>query len=281
MLNQQVTAKFKLTNPYFFWGLISIFFFLTFFLSQYFIPSSSSEVKKITPSIVEQSYKEKKIVIDPDNLYYMDFENNLSTIKDKGSYFSHIYKKITENSTVFLLLFYTIILSSLFIYREKQHRNKLLYMEKIEDELQIQIAKENDKVGIYEVMGREIEKHKSILEPELKIKGLEERLDTDAVYVIITARMVIEKIILKLYSKYFNDQATLNDMMMALYRKRILNPSMNNYAHTIKAFGNRAIHPNINSSIVFETKEAVLVISSLLQFIQELDSANLLESQDV
>ncbi len=276
-----MTSKFKLTNPFIFWGLISILLLLTFFLNQYLSSSSSSKITKAQPSIVEQSYKEKRIVIDPDNLHYMNFEDRQSVIKDQESYFANLYEKFNENSTVFLLLLYTIILSVLFVYREKQHKNKLVYVEKMEDELQIQLAKESARVDIYEGMGREIEKHKSILEPELKIKGLEERLDTDAVYVIITARMVIEKIILKLYSKYFNDQATLNDMMMALYRKRILNPSMNNYAHTIKAFGNRAIHPNVNSSIVFETKEAVLVISSLLQFIQELDSANLLESQDV
>ncbi len=276
-----MTSKFKLTNPFIFWGLISILLLLTFFLNQYLSSSSSSKITKAQPSIVEQSYKEKRIVIDPDNLHYMNFEDRQSVIKDQESYFANLYEKFNENSTVFLLLLYTIILSVLFVYREKQHKNKLVYVEKMEDELQIQLAKESARVDIYESMGREIEKHKSILEPELKIKGLKERLDTDAVYVIITARMVIEKIILKLYSRYFDDQATLNDMMMALYRKRILNPSMNNYAHTIKAFGNRAIHPNVNSSIVFETKEAVLVISSLLQFIQELDSANLLESQDV
>ncbi len=274
-----MTSKFKLTNPFIFWGLISILLLLTFFLNQYFTSSLSLKETKITPSIVEQSYTEKKIVIDPDNLHRMDFDKN-GAIEDKGSFLGDIYKKVSENSTVFLLLFYTIILSALFVYREKQHKNKLIYMEKMEDELKIQIAKIDSSVDLYEDLGREIEKRKSILEPELKIEGLKERLNSDAVYVIITARMVTEKIILKLYSKYFDNEATLNDMMMALYRKRILNPSMNNYAHTIKAFGNKAIHPNINSPIVFDTKEAVFVISSLLQFIQELDSKNLLENKN-
>ena len=275
MFNQQ--AKFKLTNPYFFWGLISVLLVLTFFLNQYFTSSLGLIETKITPSIVEQSYTEKKIVIDPDNLHYMNFEDGQSVVKDQESYVANLYEKLIENSTVFLLLFYTIILSALFVYREKQHKNMLVYMEKMEDELQIQIAVIDANVDLYEDLGREIEKHRSILEPELKVEGLKERLSSDAVYVIITARMVTEKIILKLYSKYFDNEATLNDMMMALYRKRILNPSMNNYAHTIKAFGNKAIHPNINSPVIFETKEALFVISSLLQFIKELDSKNLLK----
>jgi len=275
LFNQQ--AKFKLTNPYFFWGLISVLLVLTFFLNQYFTSSLGLIETKITPSIVEQSYTEKKIVIDPDNLHYMNFEDGQSVVKDQESYVANLYEKLIENSTVFLLLFYTIILSALFVYREKQHKNMLVYMEKMEDELQIQIAVIDANVDLYEDLGREIEKHRSILEPELKVEGLKERLSSDAVYVIITARMVTEKIILKLYSKYFDNEATLNDMMMALYRKRILNPSMNNYAHTIKAFGNKAIHPNINSPVIFETKEALFVISSLLQFIKELDSKNLLK----
>ena len=277
MFSHDSRAKFKLTNPYIFWGLISIFFFLTLFLSQYFTSPSSSEEIKIKPSIVEQSYIEKPIVIDPDNLHHMDFENNLSTTKAKESFFGDVYTKFAENSTIYLLFFYTIILSILFIYREKQHRLKILYVEKREDERRIADAEISARNNIYEGIGQELEKHKGILEPELKIDGLEQRLNTDANYTIINARVVIEKIILKLYSKHFDDEATLNSMMMALYKKRILNPSMNNYAHTIKAFGNKALHPNINAPIVFESKEALFIIGSLLELIKELDSANLLK----
>ncbi len=266
-------TKYILTKPWVFWGLIILLFLGMFFM----VNRTSASVNVTTPSsstnIVEQSFQDKKIVIDPDNLTRMDFDKKSPT-EENNNRSSNFF---STNSTMLLLLFYTIIISLLFIYREKQHKNKLVLMEKVEDELQIQLAKKNDHANLYEGIDSEIKKHRTILEPELKINGLEERLNSDANYVIISARIVVEKIILKLYSQYFEDEATLNGMMAALYRKRILNPSMNNYAHTIKAFGNRAIHPNLDTPVVFKSKEAVLVIGSLLQFINELDSNNLLK----
>lgn len=281
-----MTSKFKLANPFIFWGLISVFFFLTFFLSQYFTSSTSSDETKIKPSIVEQSYKGKPMIIDPNNFHRMDFENNLSTPEAEESFFSNIYTKFSENSTVFLLLFYTITLSILFIYREKQRRIKVIYEQKIADDIIIAKLQAEERVGkIHKNMWEDMEKYKHILEPELKICSLREQLENNidccmADGIIVSTRKVLEKILLPLQYEAFPDfkgVVSLNGMIYHLGKKDILTRSMENDTKAIQSVGNRAAHADTDATVALESRDAISAINYLLRFIKELDAANILK----
>ena len=283
MFSHDFQTKFKLTNPYIFWGLISIFFFLTLFLSQYFTSSSSSEEIKVTPSIVEQSYKENRIVIDPDNLHRMNFENHLSTSKAEGSFLGDVYIAFSENSTVFVLLFYTIILSVLFIYREKQDRKKAIYDQKKNDDLIIARLQAEERVEkIHKNMWDDMEKYKHILEPELKICSLREQLENNIDCcmvdgIIVSTRKVLEKILLPLQHEAFPNFkgiVSLNGMIHHLGKKGILTRSMENDTKAIQSVGNRAAHADTDATIALESRDAISAINYLLRFIKELDALN-------
>ncbi len=273
-------AKYKFTNPYFFWGLILVLLFITFFLNQYFT-HSPAEAVKTQSSIVEQSHKDgahdETIVVDVDNLSHMDFEKHQPKAPKDKSFFTNLKDNIYKNSTLLLLLLYTTAISILFIYREKQNSIKLLNMEKIEDALRIEIAEEEGKTYLFELIKDDLAKHKDTIEPELKLDRIEEGLVADPRYIIINARVILEKTILRLYKHYFNEEATLNEMMQSLYRKRVLNPALNNYAHTIKAFGNKAVHPTLDTTTAYQPKDALLVLGTLSQYLQDLKSADLPE----
>ena len=278
-----MTSKFKLTNPFIFWGLISILLLLTFFLNQYFTSSPSLEATKQASSIVEQSYKEKKIVIDPDNLHRMDFEDSPIVAEAEGSFFADVYKKISENSTVFLLLFYTIILSGLFIYREKQDRRKAIYDQKKDDDLIIARLQAEEKVDkIHKNMWDDMEKYKHILEPELKICSLKEQLENNidccmADGIIVSTRKVLEKILLPLqYEAFpnFKGIVSLNGMIVYLGKEGILTRSMKNDTKAIQSVGNRAAHADTDATVALESRDAISAINYLLRLIKELDAAN-------
>ena len=66
-------------------------------------------------------------------------------------------------------------------------------------------------------------------------------------------------------------------MIIYLYKKRVLNHNIHNYAHIIKAFGNKVAHPNIRIPEQFDSKDATLVLGSLLQLLKEFQSNNLLD----
>ena len=90
------------------------------------------------------------------------------------------------------------------------------------------------------------------------------------------SRVVLEKILLDICSKNNLEEETLNNMIYVLFKKRILDPQTNGYAHTIKAFGNYAAHPNKNKQITFSSKDAILTLSTLITFLSVLESKNLL-----
>ncbi len=283
MLSNNTVSKFKLTNPYIFWGLISIFFFLTFFLNQYFIPASALETNKVQPSIVEQSYTEKKIVVDPDNLDRMDFEKKSSTAEATKS---NLDNRFSENRLLLLLLLYTIILSFLFMYREKQNKKKLAYMKKQEDALRIAVIQAEEKGKIYENMWDDMEKFKYLLEPELKICSLKDQLEKNidccmADGIIVSTRKVLEKTLLPLqYETFpnFKGETTLNGMIYHLGEKDVLTRTMKKDAKAIQSLGNTAAHADTDATIAFEARDAISSINYLLRFIKELDTANLLKN---
>jgi hypothetical protein len=69
-------------------------------------------------------------------------------------------------------------------------------------------------------------------------------------------------------------------MIYILFKKKILDPQTNGYAHTIKAFGNYAAHPNKNRQITFSSKDALLVLSTLVTFIDALESKKLIKGTE-
>ncbi len=272
-------TRFNLANPYIFWSLIVIFLILIFVLHSYLNSTTSpTEITQTKPNIVERSYKDgssnAKIVVDVNNLNHMNFEKHQPKLKENTSFIASFKEK---NITLLLLLFYTAALSILFVYREKQNKVKLMHMEKIEDTIKIKLAEKEQKTYLYEHLKDDLVTHKNIIEPELKLEKIEEELTADPRYIIINARVILEKTMLKLYKYYFQDEATLNEMIQALYRKRILSPALHNYAHTIKAFGNKAVHPSLDATSYYKPKDALLVLNTLLQYLQDLKSANLPE----
>ena len=72
------------------------------------------------------------------------------------------------------------------------------------------------------------------------------------------------------------EEESLNKMIYSLFKKDILTHQTKSYAHTIKAFGNRVAHPSIKQPIIFTSKDALLVLSTLVALLEILKTQNLL-----
>ena len=165
----------------------------------------------------------------------------------------------------------------MFEYRERSNRHLLIDQEAKMDQLKIDIERKKSKITLYDEIENGLLKYKDILSQELNLDNLDQRINTDYAYIIFSSRVALEKILLKICMKNNIESSTLSDMIMTLYRKRILNVQTNSYAHTIKAFGNRVAHPNIKNPIIYDTKDALLVLSTFLTMLNEFESNNLLE----
>ncbi len=266
---------FKLTNPFLFWFIIIIILFLVIFTNEYFMLTQKTKEVKNNSSMVEQSYQnttpKDELIIDVDNLHRVNPKLDSSLIEPS-------YKKlIPNNPTTLLFYLYTIILAFLFIYREKQHRKKLIYLERQEDILQIELAKQSNSINVEREIEKEIEKYKDILNPELDAKTFKNQLEISPEAVIIMSRKITEKILLRIYKKHYNGETHFNNIIITLLNKRIITHNISNLAHTIKAFGNKAVHASLDNPTVFTNKDALLVVGSLLHLVDELQVSNLLE----
>ncbi len=262
---------FKLSNPYFFWILITLLIFITMIFSEgVFITTSDNDIKN-NSSITEQSYSNTdsdKYILDIDNIHTNDYTHNSSLIETS-------YKKLIPNNMASASFYiYTLLISLLFIYREKQNRVKLILLEKQEDALQIELAKQSD-INIYSEIEKEIEKYASTFNPELDASTFKELLYISPISVISASRRITEKIITKLYDKHFAYEKPFALRIVILQKNNYITNDMSNLAHTVKAFGNKASHPN---ETVFTNKDALLVVSSLLHLVENLDTANILEN---
>ena len=89
-----------------------------------------------------------------------------------------------------------------------------------------------------------------------------------------------KKIIWTYHPNYLNrshlKEESLNKMIYLLFKKEILTHQTKSYAHTIKAFGNRVAHPSIKQPIIFTSKDALLVLSTLVTLLEILKTQNLL-----
>lgn len=259
--------KINLSNPFIFWLIVVV---LTIFALLFNTFSTVKITQEAT--IQEQSLSKKQ------NDYIIDLDKIESAKKSDD----FIYRDIEELSFSkrveaiaswenFYTLSYGFVVSILFIYREKQNRNKIYQLEKVEDELNIQLAKQSTTV--YKDIVNELEKYDELIKHDINLNALNERIEKEPKYVVIASKNIIEQIVTKMYKKYLNlENTNLNIMLTELYKSRKLGHDTNNYAHIIKAFGNKANH----TSKVFDSREAMLTISNLIEFLKELDKKGIL-----
>ncbi len=213
-----------------------------------------------------------------------EFNNKFDQYSYNNTYdFPNINVKLeSENSNIFttdnnilvvLLIIYSIGLSLLFTYREKSRISN----EMLEEKIKIEKDRIQSKVKIFEDIEGELKKYEYIIKPEMKIDNLDKKIDSDSNYVIFNSRVVLEKVLLNICKQYDLQEETLGSMIYTLNKKRILNPTSHGYSHTIKAFGNRAAHPNLKNPIIFTPKDALLVLSTLISLLAMFESEKLLE----
>lgn len=294
-------SKFKFDNPFLFWIIIVIMVFLLTLANEWIVSTYTSKVYKKESSIAEQSYKagtkNKQYIVDIDNLHNVDFELTASlyeTSFKKTSFFLldiykifmkdgikatlfFIQKEVIPNSGLTLLLYvYTVILSTLFVYREKRNRKKLIYLGQKEDNLQIQLAQQQNRTYSIDTV-KELENHQDILGNDLQINTFQQLLDIDPEALIIKSRKITEKIVSKLYDAFTDDDSwlSLDEKIKTLHRKKVLNDKMRHYANTTRAFGNKAVHHDSNNQSTFSKNDALLTINSLLLLIEEIKSSPL------
>ena len=271
---------FNPAHPLFFWSFILLLVAGMAFLNNYIL-DDQVHANQAHNTIEKQSYQSSeadKDIIDLNTLDYTDIklEAPQTAVEKFVSSFN-----LKNNLSLLSLLVYSIILSALFTYRERSNRHLLIDQEAKMDQLKIDIERKKSKLTVYDEIEKGLLKYKDVLAPELNLDNLDQRISTDSSYIIFSSRVALEKILLKICMQNNIESSTLSDMIMTLYRKRILNVQTNSYAHTIKAFGNRVAHPNIEHPIVYDTKDALLVLSTFLTILNEFEANNLLEkSQD-
>jgi hypothetical protein len=267
----------NLSNKYVFWSIISILLGLFIAFISY-IPEQTA-VKKLG-DITERSYQnDQEYVIDLEKIDEVSDLDGINKEKNLEENALQVGIQKLSSPNKLLLIIYTVLLSGLFLYREKQNRNKIALLERRDDELKILKAQQSSTT-IYTNLSDELKPFQKIIEADINLDTLEDKINNESKYLILASRIVLEQLISHLYLKYFKEDASLNIMIVALYKKRVLNHNMHNYAHIIKAFGNKAAHPNVRKPEIFNSKDATLVLGSLLQLLKELESNHLLEKPD-
>ena len=270
---------FKLSNPYIFWSLILIFGIMIAF-------NNTSNIDKISlvkkSNIEDRTYKIKK----ENDLYILDLDKidkasnidelTINNFQDK-SFITKI-KTITTTNNLWLIL-YTLIISILFIIREKQNRVTQLENEKVEDKLRIILATKETNNDPDLIDG--LKNFSNLLSSEFNFNNIETKINEEPKLLIFSSRIIIERLFLELYFNNFNEEDTLNNMIIKLDRVKIINKSISNYAHIIKAFGNKVAHPNIKKEISITSRESKLVLSNLLQLLKEIDENNIMDIKNV
>lgn len=265
--------KINLTNPFIFWTIVILttigIFIYNFNNNVYTNNIKQQNVIEEQSLSTDTLHKDTNYIVDLDKIDSAKTEQDLLTNNvDELSLTSKIENSATDN---LFTLVYATFMSILFVFREKQNHSKIVRLEKVEDDLNIQLAKQNTTV--YKDISNELKKFEDIVKYDLNISLLDERIEHEPKYIVIASKNILEQIITKMYKKYLNlENANLNIMLGDLYKKRTLNHNLNNYAHIIKAFGNKANH----TSKIFDSREATLAISNLIEFLKELENKNIL-----
>ena len=257
-------TKINLSNPFVYWSIVFLTIFI--FVSVYQNIKEPDLVKTDSQVFEKQSYDNNRkldIYEFPDINVKLESENN--------NLFLDIFKK-NNNLLIIFLLFYSIALSMLFTFRERSRISK----EMLDEKLKIEKERMQSKINIFEDIEVELKKYENILSPEMKLENLDKRIDTDTNYVLFNARVVLEKILLNICKVNEIEEEPLNKMIYLLFKKEILTHQTKSYAHTIKAFGNRVAHPSIKQPIIFTSKDALLVLSTLVALLEIFKTQNLL-----
>lgn len=265
----------NLSNPILFWIVV-----ITVTVA-FLVMNTRFEFSQINESNKKHTVIEQQSLSQNDTQYTIDLDKIESAkqyedlvVKDfeELSFSKQVESVVSEN--IFTLI-YSILISILFIFREKQNRDKIYKFEKLEDELNMQVA--NQKTAIYADITKELGQFSEIIKHDINLEVLNERIQSEPKYVVIAAKNILEQIITKMHQKYQNlDNANLNIMLMNLYKSRKLGHEANNYAHIIKAFGNKANHTNK----IFDSREASLVLSNLIEFLKYLNNQKILLDLD-
>lgn len=254
-----------ITKPYIFWGIIVAFVLLVVLVF-------NQLQEKSTKSLEEQTFQQHSFAGTNEPLGKYDFPDiNVDLEPEEQSILSKLISNDT-NVLVILLLAYSVGLSMLFTYRERARSLR----EKQDEKIRIEREQNQSKVKIYEDIEQELKKYKNLLAPDLSFEELDKKIEKDVKYILFASRVVLEKILLDICAKYNFQEDTLNDMIYVLFKKRVLDPQTNGYAHTIKAFGNYAAHPSKNRQIKFSSKDALLVLSTLVTLLNALESKKLI-----
>lgn len=118
-----------------------------------------------------------------------------------------------------------------------------------------------------------------IINPPLNAFKFDDIINLDPESIIFKSRKVTEKLLSHVYLNHFNqnDFSTLDVKIKKLYKDGAITKKAQNYAFTIKAFGNISAHMDIENPVVFVKSDALIVSNALLLLIDELISLNLID----
>lgn len=259
-------SKINLSNPIVYWSFI----ILTILL--FIIVYQNIKVAEITESNTT-TFQKYNFNENEKNLGSYEFPDiNVKLESEEKNFFLNIFSS-NNNILIFFLLIYSIVLSMLFTFRERSRISK----EMLDEKLKIEKERIQSKVSIYENIEEELLKYKNIISPELNVQELDKKINFETNFILFSSRVILEKVLLNICEENSISEETLNNMIFVLYKKRILDPQTNGYAHTIKAFGNRVAHPSRSNPIEFTTKDALLVLSTLVSLLNIFESKKLLE----
>ncbi len=260
--------KFNITNPFVFWGIV-VFIVISIVLSFQLV----IELNFLNQHVKTETFETHSYENGIEDLKTNEFPSLDVKLEPENTNLLNILLNKDTNILLIVLLIYSVGLSMLFTYRERARDLR----EKQNEKILIEKEKNQSKINIYENIEHELQKYQSILTPEFNFEDLDRKIEKDIKYILFASRVVLEKILLDICNKNDLQEETLNDMIYILFKKRILDPQTNGYAHTIKAFGNYAAHPNKNKLVEFSSKDALLVLSTLVTFLNILETKNLIQ----
>jgi len=264
----------NLSNKYVFWSLIIVL--LALFITAISFNSQDKTSSTDTNTADRSFQQNQEYVIDLEKIDEVaDIKDMTSKSNINDTALNTAIKNVSSPYNL-LIIVYTVLLSILFIYREKQNRKTIALLEKRDDALKILEANQNNTT-IYTNLSDELKPFTQFIQDDINLDSLEEKINHEPKYLILASRIILERLITAHYIKHSEEDNNLNGMIISLYRKRVLNHNMHNYAHIIKAFGNNVAHPNVRNPQKFNSKDATLVVGSLLQFLKELETNHMLK----
>jgi len=266
---------YKLSNPFIFWAIV-LFMLVAILFSQ---QTHNDDYNNKQQHIKEMSYN---TISDKNDRYILDLNkiNDATNIKDIEVKDMSFITKVSQISisNIWLIL-YTLVLSILFLIRERDNKVKTLINEKLQDRLRIEDIKKKSHIEPDLINGLKL--FSNILKPDIDVEKLEQKINTESKYILIAIRVVLERLLQEIDNQRTSDEITLNSLIYQLHKSKKITNSMLNYAHIIKAFGNKAVHPNIKKPVNFTKQEVLMVLSVLLLFLKECEEKKIMDIKNV